>query len=84
MMSAMRTISVAVSEDDYEAFRRAADRQRRPIAQLIREAMFVYRSEHLSERTRLTDFPVLVGHRQIAPLPTREELWDEVSAETLP
>lgn len=80
----MKTISVAVSELDYEAFRRAADRQGRPIAQLIREAMAVYRAERLHERTPLKDFPVLVGHRPAGPLPTRDELWDEVSAERLP
>jgi len=84
MMNDMRTISVAVSETDYEAFRRAADRQGRPIAHLIREAMAVYRAERLRERTRLTHFPVLVGHRQVAPLPSREELWDEVGAERQP
>jgi len=81
MLGAMRTISLAVSEPDYEAFRRAADRQGRPIAQMIREAMAMYRAERLQERTRLTDFPVLVGHHSVAPLPTRDEVWDEITAE---
>ncbi|MCE7937818.1 hypothetical protein DCC79_03040 [bacterium] len=76
----MRTISLAVSELDYEAFRRAAAREGRPIAQLIREAMSLYRSERIAERTPLTDFPVLVGHRPAAELPGRAEVWDEISA----
>lgn len=75
----MKTISLAVSEPDYEAFRRAAERQGRPIAQLIREAMAVYRAERLREQAPLTDFPALVGHRLIAPLPSREALWDEIT-----
>jgi len=43
----MKTISLAVSETDYEAYRRASHAQHRPIAQLIREAMAFYRTEKL-------------------------------------
>lgn len=74
----MKTISLAVSESDYEAFRLASQSGGRSVAQLIREAMAVYRSEHLEERTLLTDFPVLVGHRLLTDLPTREEIHDEM------
>lgn len=80
-MGCMKTISLAVSESDYEAFRHAAARRGRSIAQLIREAMATYRAEHLPELSRLEDFPVLVGHRLVAPLPARDELWDEVTSE---
>ncbi len=76
----MKTISLAVSELDYEAFRQAAAREDRPIAQLIREAMALYRAERIAERTTLTEFPVLVGHRPVAELPSRSEVWDEISA----
>jgi hypothetical protein len=76
----MKTISLSVSEGDYEAFRRASERQGRPIAQLIREAMALYRTERLVERTPLLEFPRLVGHRPVAPLPGRDEIWDEISA----
>jgi hypothetical protein len=72
----MRTISVSVSEEDYESFRRAAARERRPIAQLIREAMSEYRLRKLGER--LEHLPLLVGHRQIGEFPTRAEVYDEV------
>lgn len=74
----MKTISVSVVEGDYEAFRRAARTQGRPIAQLIREAMALYRSERIERRSPLTEVPVLVGHRPRGPLPSRDELYDEV------
>jgi hypothetical protein len=78
MISGMKTISLAVSESDYEAFRRAAQEENRPVAQLIREAMAFYRKERLEAKTPLTDLPLLVGHRLIQELPARDELYDEV------
>ena len=81
MIGGMKAISVAVSESDYEAFRSASEREGRPIAQLIRDAMVLYRAERIEERSRLTLFPVLVGHHLIAPLPHRDELWDEITAD---
>ena len=76
----MRTISLSVSPDDYEAFRRGARRSKRPIAQLIREAMALYRQERLEEKSRLDDIPVLVGPRPVAALPGRAELYEEIFA----
>jgi len=77
----MKTISVSVSKDDYEAFRRSARRGKRSIAQLIREAMALYRQEQLEEKSRLLELPVLVGHRPLSPLPGRAELYDEILAD---
>ena len=74
----MRTISVSVSKADYEAFRRASKRLQRSIAQLIREAMTLYREERLEQKGRLRELPVLVGHRPLGPLPTRAEVYDEI------
>lgn len=74
----MRTISVSVSEADYDAFRSAAKESRQSIARLIREAMAFYRAERLEKRARLTDLPVLAGHRPLGELPSRSELYDEV------
>jgi hypothetical protein len=74
----MKTISVSVSKADYEAFRRGSKRLQRSIAQLIREAMALYREERLEQKSRLTELPILVGHRPQAPLPTRAELYDDV------
>ena len=79
----MKTISVAVSELDYEAFRQASKAQGRSIAQLIREAMTLYREQQLETRTLMLDLPVLLGHRPIAGAaqPSREALYDEIYAE---
>jgi hypothetical protein len=74
----MKTISLAVSESDYEAYRTAAKQQRRSTADLIREAMSVYRGTHLERRTRLENLPALAGHRLIADLPTSSDVWDEM------
>lgn len=74
----MKTISVSVSKEDYEAFRRGSRRSKRPIAQLIREAMALYRSERLEDKSRLVELPVLVGHRPLLTLPGRAELYEEI------
>ena len=74
----MKTISVGVLNNDYESFRQASKAQGRPIAQLIREAMSLYRREHIERRTPLRDVPTLAGHRLVGDLPTRAELYDEI------
>jgi hypothetical protein len=74
----MKTISLSVSEADYEVFRRAAAAADRSIAQLIREAMALYRAERLEERAPLRDLPVLVGHKPLTLLPTRAQVYEEV------
>lgn len=77
ILTNMKTISVAVLESDYESFRHAARTRGSSIAQLIRDAMSQFRREHLDERGPLRDVPVLVGHRLVAPLPDRGEIYDE-------
>jgi hypothetical protein len=74
----MKTISVSVSESDYDAFRKASKKQNRSIALLIREAMAEYRASKLRVRSRLTDLPVLPGHRLVGKLPSRDEVYDEI------
>jgi len=74
----MKTISLSVSESDYEAYRKASKKQNRSIALLIREAMAEYRASKLREQSRLTDVPALPGHRLIGNLPSREEIYDEI------
>lgn len=49
----MKTISLSVSENDYEAFRAESARAGRSIASLIRDAMLQYR-ESLGSGRRLT------------------------------
>ena len=74
----MKTISISVSSEDYEAFRVEAKRQNRSIAQLIREAMGDYRANTLSRKRPLTEIPVLAGHRPRGPLPHRKDLYDDI------
>jgi hypothetical protein len=78
MVCNMKTISLAVSEEDYEGFRLLSQREGRPIARIIREAMSLYLAEQRTPKGRLEHVRVFPGVRQIAPLPTREELWDEI------
>ncbi len=40
--------------------------------------MAEYRASKLCEQSRLTDVPVLPGHRLIGNLPSREEIHDEI------
>ena len=77
----MKTVSVTVPEADYEIFLRAARAQHRPVAQLIQEAMALYRKERLQARPLLTDLPILHGHRPIGGLPTRADIHDEIFAD---
>jgi hypothetical protein len=74
----MKTISLAVSESDYEEYRKAARQQGRSTADLIREAMAVYRATHIGKRTRLERLPALAGHRLVGELPASDEVWDEM------
>jgi hypothetical protein len=58
----MRTISLHVSDLDYEAYKTLASRTSRPVAQLIREAMSRWLSEHPLEAPSLRDVqPVDLG-----------------------
>jgi len=80
----MKAISVGVSEDDYEEFRRVAEQEGRSIAQLIRDAMAMYRELRLKQKPRLLDLPRLVGHKPVGDLPPRSELYDEIYGEQEP
>ena len=77
----MKTISVAVSESVYEDFRRAARSRDRSIAQLIREAMRIYRDTHLTLKEPLSTFAVFDSPRPRGGLPSREQLYDDMTGE---
>lgn len=79
----MKTISISVSESDYEAFRVYAARHDRSIAELVREAMALYRKEKLTPTERLERIPVVHGMKPLGPLPTREEIYDEITSRQL-
>lgn len=74
----MKTISLTVEPEVYEAFRAAAQERGSSIALLIREAMRFYREHRLGASERLEDVPVLLGHRPLGPLPDRPSLYDEI------
>ena len=74
----MKSISLMVSREDYKVFRQAAELKNRSIAGLIREAMSLYRKEHLDERSPVTGVPILVGHRPLQDVPGRVEIYEEI------
>ncbi len=78
----MKTISVAISPEDYEVFRQVARARQCSIAQLIREAMAFYRTEQLQKATPLTELPTLPGHRPRGALPSRAEIYTEIFTDT--
>lgn len=58
----MKTITVNVSEPVYEEFREYAKKVDRKASELIREAMELYRQQHMGRKTSLKDRrPVSVG-----------------------
>jgi hypothetical protein len=77
----MKTISVSVSDEDYQAFQRIAKSEGRSVARMIREAMAAYRANVLEKSSPLRTLPVLVGHRALLPLPDRNEVYDEIFGE---
>jgi Arc/MetJ-type ribon-helix-helix transcriptional regulator len=58
----MKTITINVSEPVYEDFREHARKVERKASELIREAMELYREQHMQRRTSLRDRrPASVG-----------------------
>lgn len=58
----MKTITVNVSEPVYEEFQRYAQKTDRKTSELIREAMELFRQQHMQRRTSLRDRrPTSVG-----------------------
>ena len=74
----MKTITVNVSEPVYEAFQRHARRTDRKTSELIREAMELYRQQHLMRSTSLRDRrPTSVGG-PIQPITGEDDLLGEM------
>jgi toxin-antitoxin system PIN domain toxin len=77
----MKTISLAVSEDTYETFRRAAQTTNRSIAHLIRDAMAWYETTKLHQLAPLQEIPLLPGHRLVhSERFNREEVYEDFFA----
>jgi hypothetical protein len=78
----MRTITINVSEPVYEDFRRFARKTDRKASELIREAMELYRKEHMQRRTSLKDRrPASVGG-PIQAITTEDDILGEMLDDT--
>ncbi len=75
----MKTIHVTVSSEEYETLQQAAQVRNCSIDELVRQAVAMLQSSLTSApQPRLTELPILPGHRPLAPLPSRSELYDEL------
>jgi hypothetical protein len=74
----MKTISVNVSEPVYEDFMQHAQRTDRTAAELIREAMELFRSQRIHPRTSLATLKPLNLGKTLAPLSSRDDLLGEM------
>lgn len=78
----MKAITVNVSEPVYAEFQRFAQKVDRKTSELIREAMELYRQQHMQRRTSLLDRrPVSVGG-PIQPLTAEDDLLDDMLYDT--
>jgi hypothetical protein len=74
----MKTISVNVSEPVYEDFMEHAQRTDRTAAELIREAMDLFRNERIRPRTSLVALKPLKLGKTLRPLSGRDDLLGEM------
>ena len=74
----MKTISVNVSEPVYEDFMGHARRTDRTAAELIREAMDLFRNERIRPRTSLAALKPLNLGKTLRPLSSRNDLLGEM------
>lgn len=74
----MKTISVNVSEPVYEDFMQHAQHTDRTAAELIREAMDLFRREHIRPRTSLKELKPLDLGKALKPPSRRDDLLGEM------
>jgi hypothetical protein len=74
----MKTISVNVSEPVYEDFMQHAQRTDRTAAELIREAMELFRSQRIRPRTSLAVLKPLNLGKTLRPLSKRDDPLGEM------
>jgi hypothetical protein len=78
----MKTITINVSEPVYDEFRQYARKVDRKASELIREAMDLYRQQHILRRTTLRDRqPASVGG-PIQPITAEDDLLGEMLDDT--
>jgi hypothetical protein len=76
----MKTITINVSEPVYAEFRAASRSMGRPTAELIREAMELYRQERLKPRRDLTGFRPRSAGRVLEDLGAHDDLLEDMLA----
>ena len=74
----MKTISVNISEPVYEDFIEHARRTDRTAAELIREAMELFRNERIRKRTSIAVLKPLDLGKTLRPLSGRDDLLGEM------
>jgi hypothetical protein len=74
----MKTISVNVSEPVYKDFMQHAQRTDRTAAELIREAMELFRSQRIRPRTSLASLKPLNLGKTLRPFLSRDGLMEEM------
>ena len=74
----MKTISVNVSEPVYEDFMEHAQRTDRTAAELIREAMDLFRNQRIRPRTSLAELKPLNLGKSLRPFTGRDDLLGEM------
>jgi len=74
----MRALRVVVSDSEYEALQKAADVRKRSVKQLIQETLASFQRGMTDTGKPLRDLPLLPGHRAVADLPSRADLYEEM------
>lgn len=74
----MKTITVNVSEPVYRDFQEHARVNDRTTSELIREAMELYRDQHIRSRTNLRDLRPLSLGKVLKPLGPEDDLLEEM------
>ena len=74
----MKTISVNVSEPVYQDFLEHARRTDRTAAELIREAMELFRAQRIAARTSIKTLGPLDLGKVVAPLDSEDDLLEEM------
>lgn len=75
----MKQISLSIPNPDYEIYKSMAKQMDRPMAELIREALSLYKERQLGRLGPLEHLRLFPDTELIAPLSTREEVYDEVT-----
>jgi hypothetical protein len=76
----MRTLRVTVSDSEYDAIQKVADARNRSVEQLIQETLASFKREtaEMQAPPPLRDLPLYPGHRLVADLPSRADLYEEI------